>query len=185
MKRHLTIILVLAAAVLAGCSAPRTSSITDGQVTGLTSAEAVTLTKQEIRRAKVEDVQTNQKPIVKLVAHPGKPISIDAQSFEVYVPIDPNVLLAEQADSVSEEVQMMREVRGTARETLVPLGLGGMAMADRKDARASAERITEMESAAAVEMETLRSAERQSASRDPVILTIPEGGSAQVLRTGQ
>ncbi len=128
MKRTIqTLIAVAMAMVLAACASPRTATIEDGKVTNITSAEAVTLVKQDTRRQKVADVQTNQKPILKLTAHADKPIQIDAASLEVYVPIDPNVLLAEQPDSVSENVQMVREARGAAREVLVPVALGKFA----------------------------------------------------------
>lgn len=149
MKR---IIIIAAALVLAACASPRDAKIKDGEISGITSAEATTLAKGDQRQKKVADVQKNQKPIVKLVARGDKPITIDAASFEVYVPIDPAVLLAEQPSEVSENVQMVREVRGIARETVVPLGIAGMALSDRNAARASAERT------AAIDAETQRQA---------------------------
>lgn len=178
MKRTL---ILAAALALAACASPRNASITDGTVTGISASDAVTLVKQDVRRQKVQDVQTNQKPIVKLTANAGKPITIDAATFEVYVPIDPNVLLAETPDAVSENVQILREVRGIGRETVVPLGLAGAALADRNSARKSATAQAEIAAEASVQMETLRSAERQTltsqaieaAEKPPLILHAP------------
>ena len=132
MKRT---IIIAAALALAACASPREAKIKDGEISGITSAEATTLAKGDQRQKKVADVQKNQKPIVKLVARGDKPITIDAASFEVYVPIDPAILLAEQPSEVSENVQIVREVRGIARETVVPLSIAGAALSDRKDAR--------------------------------------------------
>lgn len=181
MKRIITIIA--AALALAACgTSPKTAKIENGKIENISSAEAVTLMKREQRHDKVKTVIDTQKPIVRLEAHAGKPITIDAKTFEVFVPLDTGLLLAEEADAVSEEVQMAREVRGIARETVVPLGLGGMALSDRNNARTAAVRTAEIEASAAVEMEELRSAERQASRTDPIILTLPEGGTASVLK---
>lgn len=187
MKRILTLITATAMAVImsACATSPRDAKIENGKIENITSAEAVTLMKRQQRKEKVDSVMENQKPIVRFEAHAGKPITIDAKKFEVYVPMDAELLLAEEADAVSENIQMAREVRGALRETAVPLGLGGMALADRNNARTAASRQAEAEADAAVKMETLRSAERQTmierATRDPIVLTIPEGGSAGYL----
>lgn len=181
MKR--TLLIALAVLALAGCASPKTATIENGKVTNISSAEAVTLIKQDNRRKLVKDVQDNAKPLLEIEAHAGQPITINAKSIKVHAPIDPALLLAEQPDAVSENVQVLREVRGIARETVVPLGLAGAALADRKSARDAATAQAQAAADAAVELETLRSAERQSLSRNPIVLTIPEGGSAAVLDT--
>ena len=148
MKRTIQTLIAMAMAMfLAACASPRTATIEDGKVTNITSSEAVTLVKQDTRRQKVADVQTNQKPILKLTANAGKPISIDAASLEVYVPIDPNVLLAEQADSVSENIQMAREVRGGLKEVAVPLGAAALLVSGQKNSSDNAARVEEARSA--------------------------------------
>ena len=138
MKRLIALALSI---VLAACASPRTASIQDGKITGITGAEATTLAKADLRQKKVDAVQKAQKPIVRMVANQGQPITINAAVFEVYVPMDEALLLAEQPSETSENVQLFREVRGMARETFVPLGLGAIALTDRNRARASAERI--------------------------------------------
>lgn len=178
MKR----ILILAAAlVLAACASPRTASITDGKVSNITSAEAVTLVKQDVRRQKVQDVQTNAKPIFELKAQPGQTIQISGvESITVNVPQDLRELLAETPDAVSENVQMFREGVNGMRAA-APLLLGGMALADRNSARKSATAQAEIAAEASVQMETLRSAERQSltsqaieaAEKPPLVLHVP------------
>lgn len=188
MQRFLTVITaVFMAVVMAACASPRDAKIEEGKISNISSAEAVTLMKRQQRKEKVDMVMDSQKPVVSFVAHKGKPITIDAERFEVYMPLDTELLLAEEADAVSENVQLLREVRGIGRETVTPIAIGGMALADRNNARTAATRQAEVESEAAVKMETLRSAERQTmierATRDPIILTLPEGGSASVLST--
>lgn len=187
MKRILTLITAMFMALfLSACAtSPRDAKIEDGKIENITSAEAVTLMKRQQRKEKVDMVMQKQKPIVRLIAHKGKPITIDAENFEVYVPLDIELLLAEEADAVSENIQMAREIRGGLRETAVPLTLGAMALTDRNNARASSAKQAEIEAEAAVKMETLRSAERQTmieqATKDPIILTLPVGGSAGIL----
>ena len=73
MKR---LIIIAAALALAACASPRNATIEDGKVTNITSAEATTLMLGEQRRSKVQDVQTNQKPIVRITANAGKPITM-------------------------------------------------------------------------------------------------------------
>ncbi len=184
MKRILILVATLA---LAACASPRTATIEDGKVTNITSAEAVTLIKQDNRRKLVNDVQDKAKPLFVLEAKPGETFTLSGvQKIEVNAPIDPALLLAEQPDAVSENVQMLREVRGIARETAVPLGLGGMALADRNSARKSATEQAEIAAEASVQMETLRSAERQSltsqaieaAEKPPLVLHVPLGTTA-------
>lgn len=180
MKR----ILILAATlVLAACASPRTASITDGKVSNITSAEAVTLVKQDIRQKKVADVQKNAKPIFELKAIPGQVIQISGvESLTVNVPQDLRELLAEQPDAVSENVQMAREVVNGVRAA-TPVLLGGMALADRNSARKSATEQAEIAAEASVQMETLRSAERQTltsqaieaAEKPPLVLHVPMG----------
>lgn len=139
MTRSLSIIAALA---LTACASAPTASITDGKIDRITSAEAVTLVKQETRLRKVAEAQKNAKPIFELKAQPGQTIQLTGvESITVNVPQDLGILMAEQADSVSEGVQLFREARGIFRETVVPLGLGGMALSDRNNGRASAERI--------------------------------------------
>lgn len=179
MKR----ILILAATLaLAACTtSPRNAIIEDGKVTNLTSAEATTLVKQDIRQKKVADVQKNAKPIFELKAQPGQTILISGvESLTVNVPLDTRELLAEQPDSVSENVQMAGQVVNGIRAA-GPVLLGGMALADRNSARKSATAQAEIAAEASVELETMRSAERQSltsqaidaAAKDPLVISIP------------
>lgn len=181
MKR----ILILAAALaLAACTtSPRNATIEDGKVSNITSAEAVTLVKQDIRQKKVADVQKNAKPIFELKAIPGQVIQISGvESLTVNVPQDLRELLAEQPDAVSENVQMAREVVNGVRAA-TPVLLGGMALADRNSARKSATEQAEIAADASVQMETLRSAERQTltsqaieaAEKPPLVLHVPMG----------
>lgn len=178
MKR---ILLLAAALVLAGCASPRNASITNGTVSNITSAEAVTLVKQDIRQKKVVDVQTNQKPIVKLTALNGQPITINAATFEVFVPLDLNVLMAEQADATSENVQMFREFRGFARETVVPLGAAALLVSDRKNASDNTARIEEARSAErtaqTAAMAGLADTGMEHASKPPLVIQVPLGSS--------
>jgi hypothetical protein len=141
--KKLLLALVATAAMLAGCASPRTASFTDGSVTNITSAEATTLAKVAARSAKVTSVQTNQKPILKLVGHPGKPITMDLASFEVYVPQDLNVLLAEQASEVSENVQVLDRVARMGERVVAPLAAIGFAadVAKRKSDNALAAQL--------------------------------------------
>lgn len=184
MKRILTLITAMAMAIImSACASPRNAKIQDGKIENISSAEAVTLMKRQQRKEKVDMVMENQKPIVSLVAHKGKPITIDAEKFEVYMPLDTELLLAEEADAVSENVQLVREARGIGRETVVPIAIGGMALSDRNNARQAATRQAEIDAKSAIEMETLRSQERRESRTDPIILTLPVGGSASVLST--
>lgn len=175
------LLIIAAAMFLAACASPRNATVEDGKVTNITSAEAVTLMKGEQRRTKVQDVQTNAKPIFKMVGHPGKPITIDAASFEVNVPLDIAVLMAEQPDAVSENVQMFREVRGFAKETIVPLGLGAMLLEDRKNASSNALEASRIQ-AETDQQRTQATADLttqaiDAASKPPVILQVPLGSS--------
>jgi len=191
MKRILILVATLA---LAACTtSPRTAVIEDGKVTNLTSAEATTLVKQDIRQRKVADVQKNAKPIFELKAQPGQTILISGvESLTVNVPLDTRELLAEQPDSVSENVQMAGQVVNGIRAA-GPILLGGMALADRNSARKAATAQAEIAAEAGVQMETLRSAERQSltgqaidaAAKDPLVIQptvvhVPAGGSASL-----
>lgn len=179
--KHLIALLALAA-TLAGCTtSPRNATIEDGKVTNLSSAEVVTLMKQDIRKDKVADVQKNAKPIFELKAKPGETIMLSGvESITVNVPMDVRELLAEQPDSVSENVQMAGKfVDGIRAAT--PITLGGMALSDRNSARKAATEQAQIAADAEVEMETIRSAERADARQNPIVLTIPQGGSASVL----
>jgi len=181
MTRLLATVAALIATLLTGCASPKTASITDGKITGISSAEAVTLVKQDNRRQLVKQVQDDQKPIVKIVAHKDRPITIDAASFEVYVPIAPELLLAEQPDAVSENLQILREVRGIARETVMPIALGGMALADRNNARSAAA----AGQAAALEAQAARDASQaaqvnrltDAVIEKPPFVVLPAGGT--------
>jgi hypothetical protein len=179
--KHLFILA--AALLLAACASPRTASITDGKISNITSAEATTLVKQDNRTKRANDMMKNAPPIFKLTALPGQKIEISGvQSLEVNVPIDQALIMADQPDVTSENVQMFREVRGFARETVVPLGLGYQLLSDRKDARAASleeARIRSAERAA----ENAQQADmvRQVLDRPATIITLPEGGSAGFL----
>jgi len=174
-------ILVLMPILAACTTSPRTAVIENGKVTNLTSAEATTLVKQDIRQKKVADVQKNAKPIFELKAQPGQTIQISGvESLTVNVPLDTRELLAEQPDSVSENVQMAGQIVNGIRAA-GPVLLGGMALADRNSARKSATAQAEIAAEASAQMETLRSAERQSltsqaieaAEKPPLVLHAP------------
>lgn len=171
----------LVISLLGACASPRTATIEDGKVTNLSSAEATTLMKKDIRQKKVADVQTNQKPIVKITAHNGKPITIDAGVFEVYVPLDLAVLMSEEADTVSENVQIVREARGILKETAVPLAVAAAVLESNKaDAKAnkevalSAQETRRAEVAANSELANGLASKIQ---RDPLVLQVPMGSS--------
>lgn len=184
MKRILILVAVLA---LAACTtSPRTAVIENGKVTNLTSAEATTLVKQDIRQKKVADVQKNAKPIFELKAQPGQKIEISGvESITVNVPQDLRELLAETPDSVSENVQMAREVVNGVR-AVAPIAAGYILYQDRKDGRAATTRQAEVAADASIQMETLRSAERQTltsqaidaAEKPPLVLHVPMGTTA-------
>lgn len=150
MIRHIAAFaIVVALIILAGCASPRNASITNGNISNLTSAEATTLVKQSNRTTRANNVMQNSPPIFQMKAQPGQKIEISGvESITVNVPIDPALLMADQPDVTSENVQMFREgVNGIGAAT--PLVLGGMALSDRKDARA-----------AGLEESRIRSAER-------------------------
>lgn len=182
MNRVIRLCTIALTVTVAACAtSPRTAVIENGKVTNLTSAEATTLVKQDIRQKKVADVQKNAKPIFELKAQPGQTIQISGvESLTVNVPLDVRELLAEQPDSVSENVQMAGQVVNGIRAA-VPVLLGGMALADRNSARKSATAQAEIAAEASVQMETLRSAERQSltsqaidaAAKDPLVISVP------------
>ena len=177
MKR---IIIIAAALALTACASPRNATIEDGKVSNITSAEATTLMLGEQRRAKVQDVQTNQKPIFQVTAKAGEDIVFKGvASIEINVPLDLNILMAERQSETSENVQVLREVRQGLKDVAVPLGLGAIMLNDRNNQRQSNERITESNNAADAAQ---TGALLDLADKDPIILTIPEGGSASVLR---
>jgi hypothetical protein len=176
---------LVAVALLAACASPRNASIEDGKVTNITSAEATTLMKQDIRRAKVEDVQKNAKPIFELKAKAGQKIEISGvESITVNVPQDLRELLAEQASEVSENVQLFREVRGIGKDVVVPLGVAGLLVSDRKNASNNAARIEEARSAERIEqtrtMGELANTGMDYASKPPLIVTTPAPTIVQV-----
>ena len=147
MKHICTLFFALA---LAACASPRDAKIENGKIENITSAEATTLMKGEQRRAKVEDVQKNQKPIFKVTAKPGEDIVFKGvASLEINTPLDLSILLAEQASETSENVQMVREVRQGLKDVAVPLGLGAIMLNDRNNQRSSNERIAESNNTAA------------------------------------
>lgn len=174
---------LLIAAALAGCQAsPKTASITDGKVSGISSSDAVTLIKQDTRKAKVADVQQNAKPIFVLEAKEGETIMLGGvKRLEVNVPMDENVLLAETPDSISEEVQMTHEWRQGLRDVGVPLGLGLLYSKDRK--RQSINALEAARINASTEQQRNQSfsdlANRgiEAASEPTVILQVPMGSS--------
>jgi hypothetical protein len=185
LKRVITNALALAAVLaLVACASPRTATITDGSVTNITSAEAVTLAKQGIRSQKVADVQTNQKPIFKIEAHAGQVITINAKSIEVNVPMDIRELLAEQADAVSENVQLARIIKDGLKEVAVPMGLGAMLVSDRKNSSNNAARIEEARSAErgaqSQAMADIASEGMGYAAKPPLIVTTPAPTIVQV-----
>lgn len=182
MKRNLFSAIALAASlVLVGCASPRNATIKDGEVSNLTSAEATTLMKKDLRQKKVADVQINQKPIVRLTAQNGKPITIDAGVFEVFVPLDLAVLMSEEADAVSENVQMFREVRGVLKETVVPLAVAAALLESNKaDAQASKEVALDAGETRRAELAANGALNNNLASkiqRDPLVLQVPMGST--------
>ncbi|MDO9252642.1 MAG: hypothetical protein Q7U48_13965 [Hydrogenophaga sp.] len=183
LKRVITNALALAAVLTLGaCASPRTATLKDGEITHITSAEAVTLAKQGIRKDKVADVQKNAKPMVRMEAHAGQPITINAKVFEVYVPQDLNVLLAETPDAVSENVQMADKAVRFLERVAVPLGLGAMALNDRNNQRASNERINETNAQTERE-QNAASADQTSAfvealTEKPAFFVLPAGATA-------
>jgi predicted small secreted protein len=178
MKRIFSALTLVAACfVLAACASPRTASFTNGSVTNLSSAEATTLGKQVIRKDKVKAVMDDHKPIVRFEAHDGQPITINAKVFEVNVPLDVRELLAEQASETSENVQLFREVRGIGKDVVVPLGVAGLLVSDRKNSSNNAARIEEARSAERIEqtrtMGELADTGMSYASKEPLVLTTP------------
>lgn len=177
------ILALVAALSLAACGAsPKTASITDGKVSGISSSDAVTLIKQDVRKAKVADVQANAKPIFILEAKDGETIMLGGvQRLEINVPMDENVLLAETPDAVSEKVQMTREWRQGLRDVGVPLGLGLLYSKDRK--RQSNNALEASRINATTEQQRNQSfsdlANRgiEAASEPTVILQVPMGSS--------
>lgn len=128
MKKSLALLAVaVAAGLLAGCASPRTAEISDGKIKNITSAEATTLAKADIRQKKVADVQKNAKPLLRLEAHAGQAITINAKVFEVNAPQDIRELLAEQASEVSENVQVLDRVVRVGERVVVPLAAVGFA----------------------------------------------------------
>lgn len=128
MKRTIqTLIAVAMAMFLAACASPRTATIEDGKIKNITSAEATTLAKADIRQKKVADVQKNAKPLLRLEAHAGQAITINAKVFEVNAPQDIRELLAEQASEVSENVQVLDRVVRAGERVVVPLAAVGFA----------------------------------------------------------
>jgi hypothetical protein len=174
---------VIVLVLLTGCASPRDAKITNGQVENITSAEAVTLVKQNERSKRAKAVQTDAKPIFKLVAQPGQVITFGGvQSVEVNVPIDPALLMSDAPDAVSENVQLLREARGVLRETVVPLGLGYQVLQDRKDSRAAGLEESRLRAAAQSEQnQTQADLVRQMLDKDPIVITVPAGGEAGYL----
>ena len=178
-----TLALLAAAAVLAaGCASPRTAEISDGKIKNITSAEATTLAKADIRQKKVADVQKNAQPLLKITAKPGEVMSFaGVASIEVHAPMDLRELLSEQGDVLSENVQMFREVRGTLRETVVPLAAIGFAadVAKRKSDNAktvalddNTTRRAEIAADAAMNADLV-----EAAQKDPLVIQVPLGSS--------
>jgi hypothetical protein len=173
MKTITRFLSILAIALsLAACAAPN-ATFSDGSVSGLSGAQATTLVKGAQRSTKVSNILDKQKPILKLVAHEGKPITIDAALVEVSMPIDANILLAEQPSEVSEGVQMVREVRGAVTDlakVATPLYLADKAadvlMNDRK--LQADERIANTGMVGQLHSDSLN-----AAVKEPVIIEVP------------
>ena len=127
MKKTLITALSVVALLLGGCASPRTAEISDGNIKNITSAEATTLAKADIRQKKVADVQKNAKPLLRLEAHDGQAITINAKVFEVNAPQDIRELLAEQASEVSENVQVLDRAVRAGERVVVPLATVGFA----------------------------------------------------------
>ena len=181
MKLTCITLLSAAALLLGGCASPRTAEISEGKIKNITSAEATTLAKADMRQKKVADVQKNARPLLRLEAHDGQPITINAKVFEVNAPMDIRELLSEQSSEVSENVQMVREARGVLREAVVPLAAVGFAadVAKRKsdNARAvaldyNATRRAEIAADAALNADLV-----EAAQKDPLVIEVPLGSS--------
>lgn len=132
-------------------------------------------------------VKKPQRAVCSLKAQDGKELKIEGLSeFTCWAPDAPGDTVARPVQAEGELMQAARAVRegvgGTVKDVTPALAIGA-AVKDRQDARAAATRQAEIQANSDVELETLRSQERQASRQDPIILTIPEGGSASVLRT--
>lgn len=145
-------------------------------VTGLESHDAANvITNRDYIDGKVK---APQKAIVSMKAHPGQQITINAAEFTVWQPSGPQDDIKAPAQAKSAFERNTAAIGGLVKDVTPAMAVGA-ALSDRKDARASAIRQSEIQADTAVELETLRSQERLS--NKPIVLTIPEGGSAEVL----
>lgn len=157
MKKNF-IAVVVVAALLSACASPRNATLKNGEISNITSAEATTLARDNIRQKKVEDVQKNAKPIFELKAQPGQTIQISGvESITVNVPQDLRELLAERPSEVSENVQVLDRMVRAGERVVVPLTLG-------KFAADVAKRRSDNAKAVALDNNATRRAEAQSQS---------------------
>lgn len=146
MKRiFATLAVIVASALLAACASPRTATLTNGSITNITSAEATTLAKQSNRTQRANDVMDKAPPIFQMKAIPGQKIEISGvESITVNVPIDQKLMMADDADVTSENVQMFDRAVRFGEKVVAPVAAAKLLIDDRKDARASSERITQI-----------------------------------------
>jgi hypothetical protein len=185
MKRFISLAFLTALGLaLVGCASPRNASITNGNISNITSAEAVTLVKRDQRQTKVASVMTNQKPLVYLKAHAGKAITIDAEEFAVYAPLDLDVLLSEEADAVSENVQMAGIVKDGLKDVAVPIALGALLVNDRKNSSNNAAKVEVARAAdrtaQSQAMADIAGEGMTHASKPPLVVTMPASTIVQV-----
>jgi cell division protein ZapA (FtsZ GTPase activity inhibitor) len=181
VKKTLITSLSAVALLLGGCASPRTAEISDGKIKNITSAEATTLAKADIRQKKVADVQKNAKPLLRFEAHDGQPITINAKVFEVNAPQDIRELLSEQASEVSENVQVLDRVARMGERVVVPLAAVGFAadVAKRRSDNAktvalddNTTRRAEIAADAAMNADLV-----EAAQKDPLVIQVPLGSS--------
>lgn len=167
------------AMVLAGCSTTGASVNPDGTFSGMKSHDAANAVKATKRAEEVESFTSNRQSIFKMEAIEGQTISISGvKSIEVNVPLDPRDVLSRQIESQSEAVQMVREIRGAARDVVLPL----VALDRAADLAGEQIRATRDERIANTQaMGELSELATDAASKNPIVVTVPEGGSAQVL----
>lgn len=139
MRIFITILLV---GLLAACSTTASLNTQTGEIKGLESHDVANIvTNRDYVNAKVN---TPQKAIVSMKAHPGQQITINAAEFTVWQPTSPADDIKAPAQAKSTFERNTAAVGGLIKDA-TPVVLGGMALSDRKDARASAERIADSE----------------------------------------
>lgn len=136
------IIILALSIILAACGTRASLNTQTGEIKGLESHDVANIvTNRDYVNAKVT---APQKAIVSMKAHPGQQITINAAEFTVWQPTSPADDIKAPAQAKSTFERNTAAVGGLLKDA-TPIVLGGMALSDRKDARASAERIAESE----------------------------------------